>query len=675
MFGQVTVEDSTLNARNGIHLNPSSAVVIEGRTHLTAQEMAIEAYDRSRIEIYSGWIYGGQDAIHYLDSPLVYSSHNVRGGYFSHAVGDRSLSSTGSMEFNFVCTSIDDPVYPYAIARQYRGADGTYRRVYQVVSESINRNVVIDQGLLEDELDTLSGDNASVTMIVDYADEADRFPDDLVFKELYDIRVNIGNESGVQYVQNELDEYQLIKFSFNEIKPGDHPVFDDANSIVVYHQHGNEAARKLDYDGVHDGTLPDRECYFITQEPDGPYINIYTKKFSVFGFTDGTVSLGLSGIYSAVYETGKSPDIPSVYEIEGHSLLIGEDIEILYEGIDGTDYYSYYGFPYQAGTYQVTWTTTASAPIKAYGRTTFKVVDPPTVILRAASLYLEGAIGVNFKVNIPEELMNVGTIAQISHPERGNGTHVVSYPVESLYYDEGSGYYYVTDYVYSTEMKHQLVLSFVDAEGNAVRMTTGNGTDYSYGYHYSVQDYLDFQLSAHPADRIIPLIKSMDFYSKAALNYWKGGDHSLDAAGLDTINAETLSQYQSTFEGVQCEGISDEAVSLVLESTITIRYKFIVDEDHDIDSYVFRVNGSECIPEFSDTENKYILEIDNVYAYDFDKMFEIEIEKDGNIFKRKYSALSYAYGVLANDESDQKLADVVKTMYNYCKEAETYFKK
>jgi hypothetical protein len=301
------------------------------------------------------------------------------------------------------------------------------------------------------------------------------------------------------------------------------------------------------------------------------------------------------------------------------------------------------------------------------------VKNEPTVILRAASLSLEGAIGVNFKVDIPGELMHIGTTAEVSHPDRGSISYVTSYPVDDLPTDQ-NGRYVVTNYVYSTEVADDLIISFKDANGDTVRMTSAKGTDFSAGYHYSVQTYINSKLDK-PEDTFYPLCRALDFYSKSVLNYWKGGTYSLDEAGLGDISTDTLLQYKTSKEGVLCEGLSNESVSLILESTTTIRYKFILAEGYDIDSYTFSVDGDDSYrPVYSESDGKYILEIRNIGANDLNKMFEITIEKDGNIYKRRYSAMSYAYTVV-NKGEDLKMVDVVKTLYNYCMEAEAFFEQ
>ena len=105
------------------------------------------------------------------------------------------------------------------------------------------------------------------------------------------------------------------------------------------------------------------------------------------------------------------------------------------------------------------------------------------------SLILDGKIGVNFYVTIPENITSDPDAYAVIKFGNNSTTTKISQAEQSV--SNGVLRYKFTYYVAAKEMQDILLLQIRDGKGNAVSLEDRNGNDVTDGYSYSVQTYLD----------------------------------------------------------------------------------------------------------------------------------------------------------------------------------------
>ena len=165
---------------------------------------------------------------------------------------------------------------------------------------------------------------------------------------------------------------------------------------------------------------------------------------------------------------------------------------------------------------------------------------------------------------------------------------------------------------------------------------------------------------------------------KAMLNY--GGysqiqlGHNIDNlanadladTSLPEITGADLAAYAHGKEGSE-SGISIMQVSLLLNSTTTIRYYFQLDGTHPIEDYTFVVDGKAAAPVLY-RDNIYYVDKVDIAAKDLDVNSYVEV--DG--LKVWYCGMSYVRQIL-NTSTDTNLINVCKALYAYSEAANAYF--
>ncbi len=289
--------------------------------------------------------------------------------------------------------------------------------------------------------------------------------------------------------------------------------------------------------------------------------------------------------------------------------------------------------------------------------------DLPAVHLAGNRLTLDGDIGIQFFLDIPEETAADATVIMEYRGE------VKTKKVEAA--DKTSNGYRYVHRVAAKEMREPVVIRLEDSEGKAIQLLSARGdVDYTEsGYSYTVEKYFNLaRKNSASMPELIPLIEAMDTYGKYAQLYFGYNAEGIEAADVRDVTAEMLEQYRIERDEAMPEGLEYGGSNLYLETVVNYRHYFTVKSGHSISEYTFKVDGEVVTPTKSGSQ--YYIEVNGIAAKDLGTANETTITAGGSESRIKYSAMSYARTSIGNELNT---ADLCRAMYKYYSEAKTYF--
>ena len=162
-------------------------------------------------------------------------------------------------------------------------------------------------------------------------------------------------------------------------------------------------------------------------------------------------------------------------------------------------------------------------------------------------------------------------------------------------------------------------------------------------------EYAAAAKNAGLSDKQEKLVNTMMDYGSSAENYFAGGTVPEVS---EEVTAEMVSQYKTVTENELPEGITYEGSSLVLQSTITVRHYFALENEEDAAAYGLQKNSSNGL---------YYKEVTDIPTYDLAKPVDTNVGD----YTITYSPMSYVYNVLRSDAIDGNLKNLVKSLYLY----------
>ena len=276
--------------------------------------------------------------------------------------------------------------------------------------------------------------------------------------------------------------------------------------------------------------------------------------------------------------------------------------------------------------------------------------------LNGYSISLSGDIGLNFFMNLSEEVLNdSGAKVRITLPD-GSTKDI---PVNSVTAGE-NGYQFTAD-VAAKEM----------TENVTAQVLLSNGTKGEI-YTYSVKQYADELLADNSvSDKTKALVKAMLNYGGYAQEYFSYNTANLASAdltdaekSLDAVTEDELSFCEYTLKGSDT-GISYKGSKLSLESKTAIKHYFALAEGAKINDYTFKVGGNVATPVKSG--DMYYVTVENISAQNLATDYAVQVGK----LRLTYSPMSYAYSALTKTDKTA-LQNVVKALYLYNQAADSY---
>ncbi|MBR5565017.1 MAG: discoidin domain-containing protein [Roseburia sp.] len=253
------------------------------------------------------------------------------------------------------------------------------------------------------------------------------------------------------------------------------------------------------------------------------------------------------------------------------------------------------------------------------------------------SLSLEGTIGVNFYMDLSEEVL-ADDDAYMNFTLNGKSYSTVSVKEATAKVEND-----VTCYVFKcgvpvkdmeTEITAQIILS--------------NGKKGSL-YTYKVEEYVDYVLAnSEIYEKEIELVEAMNEFGDSAISYF--AEESVEAIPeLTETQFTELEKHQSKISNDNNNIYYGS--SLLLKSDTVLRHYFTE-----------KVTGSEK------KGNLYYIETAGIPAHELGT--DMELTVDGITIT--YNPLTYAYIALSRDDVDENLKSVMRAMYLYYEAAQEY---
>ncbi len=283
------------------------------------------------------------------------------------------------------------------------------------------------------------------------------------------------------------------------------------------------------------------------------------------------------------------------------------------------------------------------------------------------SISLEGDIGVNFFVELTDELLKSNTAEMVFTVPNGSKTETQTLPVRDVIAKSSNEvvigsktYYKFKCSVSAKDMASEITAQLVDGEKS--------GTEYKY----SVKDYADYLLSHTLGNaeyaNAAPLVKAMLNYGAYAQVYFGEGIPLADSykAAMDDVSVPVGFAYNDTNiplpDGVTFEGAT---LSLKSETTLSLYFKGLpADTTFTCDA------GNEVQTE---PNGEYVVaRIRGIKANELEKYFTVTFGDGSVTYNVEYNAMTYCYNVLSDDTVDDNLQNVCKALYLYAQAAINY---
>ena len=293
----------------------------------------------------------------------------------------------------------------------------------------------------------------------------------------------------------------------------------------------------------------------------------------------------------------------------------------------------------------------------------------PSIEIYGSSLNLEGKIGINFFLDIPDELANESTV----HMTMGSQTITAEAAEGTERVIDGHKYLMFTCPVAAKEMRDIVTLTVEDKSGKKVKLTKEE-TDYTNGYDYSASDYFAKAETAGQ-EKTKKLTRVLNNYGKYAQIYFEYSitDEVNDTADVSSVTLTTLEPYKAVMTSEEVAGLTYAGGSAMLDDAVGYRLYFNLETGHQISEYTFTIDGKKVTPVLR-SGSQYYIEKANIAAKDLGIMNEIKVTNGTAAKTIRYSALSYAYRALElTAEEKIPLQNMCRAMYLYNQQAIEYF--
>ena len=285
------------------------------------------------------------------------------------------------------------------------------------------------------------------------------------------------------------------------------------------------------------------------------------------------------------------------------------------------------------------------------------------------SLTLEGKIGVNFYLSVPDGVRSDPDAYVTVNDKRIPLSEIPFGAVAEL---NDRQLYKVTEYVVAKEMNDRLALTVYGGNGKALPLYSKEGASVG-SVGYAAQDYLDTSM-ARDTGNLLALTRAMSDYGSCAQAYFNYNTDSRAPLQTDvsSLDIGLLDPYAFTGPSGSVSGISYRGSTLVLEEETTIRMYFNLTSSTTIKSFTFTVDGVQQTPKTA--QGSYYVEVKNIAARQLDATHVFTVSRNGQTMTVRYSALTYCWVTVHNTSNPETLKDTAKAIYLYNAAANAYFR-
>ncbi len=290
-------------------------------------------------------------------------------------------------------------------------------------------------------------------------------------------------------------------------------------------------------------------------------------------------------------------------------------------------------------------------------------------VLCSRSLSLDGDIGVQFYLSIPEEYLSLDGAYAVA----GQSVTLLSEaPSRKI---DGQTHYRFSAPVSAKEMNDRQLLRLFEPSGEAIPLLGMKGEDLTAsGVAFSVQDYIALALQQEGWEDLKPLLHAMSDYGSCAQAFFNYDTASRAAvsADLSAVTAESVSEYAPVISFTGDEGLSYRAMTLELESETSLRLYFSPKNGASASDYRFVLDGTEQ-QTYARGADIYVL-IPDIAAKDLDARHTLCVRnaQGEDLGSLEVCALSYATLALTKG-TGESLRELVCALVLYARAAEAYF--
>ena len=283
------------------------------------------------------------------------------------------------------------------------------------------------------------------------------------------------------------------------------------------------------------------------------------------------------------------------------------------------------------------------------------------------SLMLEGQIGVNFYMYLPEiEGIDYsdGTQCYMDFDISGDKSNNSQVLDETFSFTKNNMTFYgFRCYINSMQMADKITAVFHYGEQSVLKV-------------YSAKKYLDSDFSAFSdeAKELIDAIRDYGYYSQKLLSKthnWTIGKEHAEMDRTSTYSAENLAAISEDVQSYafingnsEDSGIDSIEYSLNLDSSTAINLYLNLAENYSGEVLAYLGDGNISIADPDLKNNRYKIKIDDIPAHELGKASVITIMA-GKTFNVEVSALSYVNTVLNRYTDNTEMCEAVAAVYNY----------
>ncbi|MBR3039341.1 MAG: hypothetical protein IKI20_01605 [Lachnospiraceae bacterium] len=290
-----------------------------------------------------------------------------------------------------------------------------------------------------------------------------------------------------------------------------------------------------------------------------------------------------------------------------------------------------------------------------------KVIPGTFPRLKSYSLSLDGLIGVNFYVYLPENMRNTNTTMSFTVKSK-NKSRTTSDTFDSTFKND-SGYYGFTCYLTSIETAMEIEASLPYTGG--MLTYTCNGVK-SY-YEQAVQsNYAGF---TDPEENLLKALVDYSHYIQLFLqknNNWSLTDDyvAIQSAGCSvdpTVAIKTA--------------IEAKAGTITVPEGVSLQYQLGFDEALTLRIRVVAPTGVTVTDTSLGERNGNIISISNIKAQEIGNTgtLTITLSDKSTVTITNFSALIYANAIMNSDKFDENDKKAMVALYNYYMAADAYF--
>ena len=292
----------------------------------------------------------------------------------------------------------------------------------------------------------------------------------------------------------------------------------------------------------------------------------------------------------------------------------------------------------------------------------------------AASLTLEGEIGLNFRLKLPDSIKQAeGAKAVFCYKDK----QAKLIELSDLASSETKEYVF-TYRVPVKGIANTVGIQIVDGDGDAYPMFSASGREVANGlFEFAVADYGAQVTDEQPTLKALTdALQNYGYYTQRFFGSADAAPALATTVDMSGITADYLSGHALGKEGT-VSGLTLKSMFLTLDSETAINLRFTLGSGASLDDYTFTC-GDDTLTAVK-SGSTCVVKIANIPAKDLDTVYTVTVTHGGETMNVSCSALTYVYLILSypnvtitNGTTYDNLCDAMKAMVLYNEAADAF---